>query len=93
MRIKGTVTQVKETMVDVRPQEALDSLRAAVFEKLEIRRGAYLNDKGHLCLDEDYYTSHSYSSTEVLTTTPSPDQVKAVTLFNELRSLIYTIKL
>lgn len=71
------------------PARVTSSLREHIYNKLQIPAGAYLDKQNRLCVDEDHYTSHSWTTTKIIDEAPSQEIVEVIHAFRTISKHVW----
>lgn len=85
MKVKGSHTTTNVVEVDVRPDDALKELVALMKDAHGFPRDSYVNEKGQIVRDEEYYTSHSWFEERIVNANPTPAQLEVFTAIDAFR--------
>ena len=85
MKVKGSHTTTNVVDVDVRPDDALKELVALMKDAHGFPRDSYVNEKGQIVRDEEYYTSHSWFEERIVNANPAPAQLEVFTAIDAFR--------
>jgi hypothetical protein len=101
MKVKGFETTTRNVSIEVDPMDALESLKAVVYEKHSLPLDAYVTNKGEIAREVEYHGmpasvgsiatrtgSHSYFQTEILFKEPTKQQLHAISVFSNLYDLV-----
>lgn len=94
MIIRGTQTEHRKVQITVHPYDIFVELGNKALRTLDknLNVDCFINDKGQIAENVEYFTSHSWDSEEVRIAEPTEAQLEAVKAFKLLKSLVHNIK-
>lgn len=76
MKVKGSHTSSTYVEVEISPSDAFKALKKLILDAHGFPYDAYVNSKGQIVVDEEYYTSHSWFEEKMINANPTPSQLK-----------------